>query len=95
VVVWAPMVAQVALGGDFHGLPVEAVMLVEAGVFGGDDGVLEVGRDAVEGNEVVVGVVGSAGEPGLDAALDVDGGGGRVDEAECGEGEGGEEPERR
>jgi len=95
VVVWAATVAQVAFGGDFHGLPVEAVMLVEAGVFGGDDGVLEVGRDLGEGNEVVAGVVGGAGEPGLDAAFGVDGGGGRVDEAESGEGEGGEEPERR
>jgi hypothetical protein len=66
------------------------VVLVEAGVFGGDDGVLEVGGDAVEGNEVVGGCVGPGGEPGLDAALDVDGGGGRVDEAESDEGEGGE-----
>ena len=71
------------------------MVLVEAGVFGGDDGVLEVGGDAVEGNEVVDGGVGSGGEPGLDAALDVDRGGGRVDETESGEGEGGEQPERR
>jgi len=89
------VVVEVAFGGDLHGLPVEAVVLVEAGVFGGDDGVLEVGGDASEGNEVVDGGVGSGGEPGLDAALDVDRGGGRVDETESGEGEGGEQPERR
>ena len=70
-------------------------MLVEAGVFGGDDGVLEVGRDVAEGNEVVGVGVGFGGEPGLDAALGVDGGGGRVDPAESDEGEGGEQPERR
>ena len=89
------MVVEVTFGGDLHGLPVEAVVLVEAGVFGGDDGVLEVGGDPAEGNEVVGGGVGLGGEPGLDAALDVDGGGGRVDEAESDEGEGGEQPERQ
>ena len=91
--VFGIVVVEVTFGGDFHGLPVEAVVLVEARVFGGDDGVLEIGGDAVEGNEVVGGVVGSGGEPGRDAALDVDGGGGRVEEAESGEGEDGEQPE--
>ena len=93
--VFGIVIVEVAFGGDLHGLPVEAVVLVEAGVFGGDDGVLEVGGDAVEGNEVVDGGVGLGGEPGLDAALGVDRGGGRVDEAENDEGEGGEQPERR
>ena len=35
----------VFVGGEFHGLPIEAVVLVEARVLGGDDGVLEVGGD--------------------------------------------------
>jgi hypothetical protein len=87
------VVVEVPFGSDLHGLPVEAVVLVEAGVFGGDDGVLEVGGDAVEGNEVVGGGVGLGGKPGLDAALDVDRGGGRVDETEGGESEDGEQPE--
>jgi len=33
------------IGSEFHGLPIEAMVLVEARVLGGDDGVLEVGRD--------------------------------------------------
>ena len=70
------------------------MMLVETGVFSGDDGVLEVGGDLAEGNELVVFVVGLAMNPGLHAALDLDGGGGRVDPSSGDEGEGGEGPEK-
>ncbi len=69
-------------------------MLVEASVFGGDDGVLEVGRDPAEGNELVVLVVGLAVNPGLYATLDLYGGGGWVDPSSGDEGEGGERPEK-
>lgn len=80
----------VCVGVDADLVPVEAVVLVEAGVFSGDDGVLEVGRDLAERDEAVAGVVGTMVDPGLEAALNVDGGGGRIDEAggeerECGE----------
>jgi hypothetical protein len=78
----------VVFGGDFNGLPIEAMVLVEARVLGGDDGVLEVGRDLVYGDELVVGVVRLVMNEGLEAALDVDGGGGRVDKF------GGDESER-
>ena len=70
----------VLVGGDLDLVPVEAVMLVEARVLGGDDGVLEVGRDLAEGHELVALVIGRV-RPGLHAALDVDGGCGRVDPA--------------
>jgi hypothetical protein len=74
-------------------MPVEAVVLVEACVFGGDDSVLEIGRDLTKGDKAVAGVEGLVSDPGLEAAFDVDGGSGRVDEAEGDEGEGGERPE--
>ena len=45
-----------------------------------------------EGNELIVLVVGLAVDEGLEAALDVDGGGGRVDEFGGDEGERGDEP---
>ena len=85
----------VVLGGDFHGLPIEAVMLVEARVFGGDDGVLEIGRDLAERDEVVALAVGRGAKPGFDAAFRLDGGGGRVDPFGGDEGERGETPEKR
>src|SRR5579884_3410851 len=43
----APQTAalQVIFRGNFHGVPVEAVVLVKASVLRGDDGVLKIGRD--------------------------------------------------
>ena len=82
----------VFVGSKFHGLPIEAMVLVEARVLGGDDGVLEVGRDLAQWNELVVLVVGLAVNEGLEAALDVDSGGGRVDESGGDESERGGEP---
>jgi hypothetical protein len=46
--------------------------LVKPSVFGGDNGVLEIERDAVERNESVALVIRSLAAPGLDAALDMD-----------------------
>src|SRR5580704_4766341 len=53
----------IAFGGEFNRVPIEAVMLVEARVFGGDHGVLEIGRDSAEWNEIVAFVVRLAMDP--------------------------------
>ena len=68
------------------------MVLVEARVFSGDHGVLEVGRDLAQRNEVVVLVVGLAVNEGLHAPLHVDRGRGRVDPLRSDEGERGERP---
>ncbi len=60
-------------------MPVEAMMLVEALVLGGDDGVLHVGRDLAQGNELVAQAIRLVMNPGLDAPLHVDRGGRRID----------------
>lgn len=70
---------QIVLGSDVDRVPIEAVVLVEARVLGGDDSVLEIGRDLAEWDEGVAGAVGLVVYPGLQAALDVDRGGGWVD----------------
>jgi len=68
------------------------VVLVEARVFSGDDGVLKVRRDLAQRNELIVFVVGFAVNEGLKAALHVNGGGGRVDPFGSDQGERGERP---
>ena len=72
---------EAVFGGDSDLLPIESMMLVEARVFRGDDGMLEMERDLAERNEFVSFVIGRAVNPGLPAALHVDGGGGWVDPA--------------
>lgn len=67
-------------------------MPVKARVLSGDDGVLEVGRDLIHGDEDVALMIGSAVEEGLHAAFDADGGGGRVNEAQGDESERGKQP---
>ncbi len=79
----------VLVGGDLDLVPIEAVVLVEACIFSGDYGVLKVWRYLAEGDELVARVVGLVVDEGLEAALDVDGRGGRVDKA------GGNEREHR
>ena len=44
---------QILLGRDLDFMPIEAMVLVEVRVLCGDDSVLEIGRDLVEGNELV------------------------------------------
>jgi hypothetical protein len=83
---------EVVYCGDLDLVPVEAVVLVETRVFSGDDGVLELGRYLGEGNEAVALMVGSAVDDGLQMALHVDCGGGRIDPAEAEECECGERP---
>ena len=78
----APAAAlQVLVGSNLDLMPIEAVVLIEEPVLGGDDGVLKLGGDLAEGNELVARAIGLAVNPGLEAALDVDGGGGRIDPA--------------
>ena len=43
---------KVTFGGDLDGVPVEAIVLVEAGVLGGDDGVLKSGEMRSRGTKV-------------------------------------------
>jgi len=76
-------------------VPIEAMVLVEARVLGGDHGVLQMGRDLAERKEFIAFVIRSAVSPGLQAALDVHGGGRRVDPAGGDEDEGGNRPEKR
>lgn len=64
--------------GNFDRVPVESMMLIEARVFSGDDGVLQVGRNLAEWNEFVALVIGLVVNPGLHAALHVNSGGGRI-----------------
>jgi hypothetical protein len=85
---------EIALRVDLHLVPVEAMMLVEASVLRGDDGVLEVGGDLGEREIGFARVIGLVLEPGLEAALDVDGGRRRVDPAEGDEEQRGQQPER-
>ena len=86
---------EVALGRDLDLVPVEAVVLVEALVFGGDYGVLKFGRDLVEGDKCVALVVMPKVNPGLQMALNVHGGGRWVDPAGGDERERAERPEGR
>jgi hypothetical protein len=67
---------------------------VKARVFRGDDSVLQLGRNLAEGNELIVRLIRLVVNPGLEAALEVDGGGWRIDPAEGHEGERGEGPEQ-
>ena len=69
----------VFLGGDFNLMPIKAMMQVEARILGGDDSVLEIGRNLIEGNELVTLLVWLAARPGLHATLDLHRGRGRVD----------------
>ena len=72
---------QIIFGSDVDLVPVESVMLVESGVLGGNDSVLEIGRDFPERNEFVAFVIWRAVNPGLQAALDMHRSGWRVDPA--------------
>ena len=60
----------IAIGGELDGVPIETVVLEEARVLCGDDGVLKVGRYLIEGNELVTLAIGLALHPGLYTALD-------------------------
>src|ERR1700722_20383557 len=76
-------------------MPIEAMVLVEAGVLGGDYGVLEIGRDLAERNELAAFAIRRVAKPGLQMALDVDCGRRRVDPAGGHEGQRSERPKKR
>jgi hypothetical protein len=69
----------IAFRSDLHGVPIESMVLVEAGIFRGDDGMLEIGRDLAQRNEFVSFEIGRVVNPGLHAALHVNCGGRWVD----------------
>jgi len=75
------------VGCEFHRLPIEAMVLIEARILRGDDGVLEIGRDLAEWNEFVVCQVRLVMNESLEAALDMDRGCRWVDPAGGYEGE--------
>ncbi len=73
-------------------VPIEAMVLVEARILRGDDSVLEMGRNLAERNEFVAFLIRLVVNPGLHAALDVQGGGRRVDPARGHKEQGGKRP---
>ena len=70
---------QIVLGSDFDLVGYESMVLIEARVFRGDYGVLEIGRNLAERNKLVAFAIRGVVNPGLEAALDVHRGGRRVD----------------
>lgn len=70
---------EVVFSGDLNFVPVEAVVLVEACVFSGYDGVLKFGRDLCHRKEAVVLLVRCAVAESLESSLRLDRGGGWVD----------------
>src|ERR1700734_1349055 len=61
----------ILVGSNLDLVPIEAMVLVEAPVFRGDDSVLKIGRDLTERNEFVAFTVRCLVNPSLHAALDV------------------------
>ena len=62
---------QILVGSDLDLVPIEAMVLVEACVFRGDDSVLKIGRDLTERNKFVAFAIRRAASPRLQATLDV------------------------
>src|SRR5271156_4964509 len=69
----------IVFSGDFHRVPIESMMLVEACVFRGDDSMLEIWRDLAQRNEFVSFLIWRVVNPCLQAALHVHRGGRWVD----------------
>ncbi len=69
----------IVLDGNFDRVPIEPMMLVKARVLRRNYSVLEIGRDLTERNELVAFVIRRAVNPGLQAALHMYSGGGRID----------------
>jgi len=84
----------IVFGGDLDLAPIEAVMLIEARVFCGDYGVLEIGGDLFEGNEPVALVIRRVVNPGLHSALDVHYGCGWINPPHGNEDEHGKRPKQ-
>ena len=85
----------VVFSGDLDRVPIESMMLVEARVFRGDDGMLEIGRDLAQRNEFVSFMIRRVVNPGLQAALHVHSGGRWVDPPGSHKEQHGKRPEKR
>src|ERR1700733_671009 len=70
---------QIVAGRDLDLVPIETMVLVEARVFSGDDGVLKIGRDLIERNKFVSLVIRVAVKPGLHTTLHLQCGGRWID----------------
>jgi hypothetical protein len=62
---------QVIFGSDLDLVPIEPMMLVEARVFRGDDGVLQIERDLAKRNKPVAVAIRRVVKPSLQTPLDV------------------------
>jgi hypothetical protein len=62
---------QIVVGSDLDLVPIEAMVLVEARIFRGDDSVLKIGRDLSERNKIVAFAIGFVVSPGLQTTLDL------------------------
>lgn len=71
----------ILVGGNLDLMPVKPMVLVKARVLSGDDGVLKIGPDLVERDEVVPFAIGFVVPPGLQPAFDMHSSGWRVDPA--------------
>ena len=76
-------------------VPIEAMMLVEAPIFRGDDRVLKIGRDLTERDKVVALTIWRLVNPGLQVTLDMHCSGRRVYPSGIYKEQHGEHPERR
>jgi hypothetical protein len=85
----------IVFGSDFDCVPIKPMVLVEARVLRGNDGVLQIGRDLAERNECVAFVARRVVYPGLQAALDMYGGCRRVDPPGGHKGQRGKQPKKR
>jgi hypothetical protein len=86
---------QILLRRKLNGVPIEAVVLVEARVLRGDDRVLEIGRNLADRNEIVAFVIRRQVYQGLQAALDVHSGCRRIDPPRGHKGQSGKRPKQR
>ena len=86
---------QIVVSSDLDFVPVEAMMLVEARIFRGDDSVLKIGRDLIKRNKFVAFAIRRRVNPGLQATLDVHCSGRWIDPAGSQKEQRGERPEKR
>jgi hypothetical protein len=86
---------QIVAGSDLDLVPIEAMVLVKARVFRGDDSVLKIGRYLAERNKFVAFAIRRAVSPRLQATLDLQCGGRWIDPPGRHKEQHGKQPERR
>jgi hypothetical protein len=84
----------IVFGGSLYRAPIESVMLIEARIFRGNDGMLEIERDLLQRNELVSFAVRRVTHPSLEAALNMHCSRRRVDPAGSHEGQRGKQPKK-